>query len=247
MTPWLEASAAGVELADPDGGRIAVDFAAVGGGYTLVAVVEWWRAASPGVGEGLFRFTDTPAPRGPQTWVIEREGGHVALQPLSSHQTHRTWARGRFIQDIERHAYLARLRWLTDQFPEQAEDIQAWAAHVAARPLVDPVAHFRAVNTAPRAVGLLPLHDQEGTVVDTLALDGRGNAASAQGDAWLDSLASQWVRYGPPEAVRPDLAEFLAWAASQRPLGRTYPGTPRVVTAEGSTKRIAGRALAGIL
>lgn len=245
MTPLLDASAAGLELADPLGSRWPVDFVAVGGGYALVTLVEWWRA--PGMDTGWHRFMDTPAPRGPRTWAVAREGGHVALQPISSHAGHRLWTQARLVQDIERTAYLDALRRFAEGFPEQAEDLRAWAEHFAARPLVDPAARFRAVNTAPRAVGVLPLLDQDGTTVDVLVLDGLGNAASAQGDAWLDSLASQWVRYDAEGDARPDLAEFLAWVHSQRPHGRTYPGTPRVVTAEGSTKGIAGRVLAGIL
>jgi hypothetical protein len=247
VTPLLDASTTGLELADPAGSLLAVDFVGVGGGYALVALVDWWRTETPGVGEGLFRFMDTPAPRGPRTWVIEREGGHVALQPLSSHRTHDVWVHGRLTQDIERAAYLGALRRLAAGFPDQQADIQAWSADYAARPIVDPGARLRAANAVPRPVGVLPLLDQDGLAVDVLALDDRGNAASAQGDAWLDSLASQWTYYDADGAVRPALSEFLGWASSQRPLGRTYPGTPRVVTAEGSTKRIARQVLAGIL
>jgi len=240
---FVTPSADGLELVDASYFAQPVDFVSVASGYTLVALIDWWRNSDPEPGVGLFRFMDEPKQRGPRTWAFTRLGGVMVLQPLSTHATHDTWKAGRQYQDFDRSRYLDRLWWLEGQYPDHT-GIPAWREYVHGLPVPDVVQATRNRFTASRSVGVLPLHGPDGAIVDALACDDLGNAATASGHDWLESLASQWVAY---EGPRPDLQAFLAWAAGQRPHGSAYPGTPSVSTAEGSTKRIAGKVAAGIL
>jgi len=240
---FVTASAQGLELVEENFFTQPVDFVAYASGYTLVALLGWWQGGTPSQGAGLFRFADEPKPRGPDTWAFTNEGQSLVVQPISTHAIHDRWKSERQHQAVDRSRYTSQLQWLEGQYRDQAAEIAAWREHVQGLPEPDVVQATRNRFTASREVGVLPLHGPDGAVVDALACDHLGNAATASGHDWLESIASQWVAQDP----RPDLAAFLKWAAGQRPHGSAYPGTPAIRRSEGSTKRIAAQVAAGIL
>lgn len=244
MIDFTQISARGLQLAGEQDPPRPVDFVVVAGGYTLVPLIGWWRTLTPSIGEGILRFMDTPTARGPAVWILDHDGQAVLLQALASQDAFQGWTEGRFDADVNRLPYRAALVGLASAFPEHRDGIDAWDAYVTTRPPVQAATRLRRHHATLRDVGLLPLYAADGTVVDMLAIDALGTAESAKGDPWLRAIASQWVLdYGP----RVEPMEFLQWVASQCPHGAQYPGAPRAIRAEGSTKRIAADALAGIL
>ncbi len=144
----------------------------------------------------------------------------------------------RFMHDTEdgRGLYLDRLRDLQAGFgPEWGEQFERWAELISVRPIRNANAELLAADSALRDVVILFLQDSTGKRIDVLVCDELGNAATANGNPWLETLGSMWMT-STQKSTMPELAE---WLNRQRPYGAFSAEDVRATRQEGSVSEIA--------
>lgn len=134
--------------------------------------------------------------------------------------------------------YVSKVRHLVSgsQFESALEE---WIVFATPKSGEDPIAEFVAERTSRRDIGLVMMSDQDGVVVDALAIDDFGSAATARGNSWLASIGSQWSAYSDED--RPTIVEFMAWAGAHVPVGEETLGVPVETMGEGTLEAIALR------
>lgn len=220
--------------------NVPLDFVLVGNGGVIVAAATWWLDPYGWDGKVVF-VAGTPQPC-LSGWQLKRDDAVSIVVASPDPDDLSDLANLRTEMDTDRARYLLKLDQLKEWLgPEWESQIAEWGKAVAARPLRDLVAEHAKAQTANRPVGLLDLVDESGAVVDVMAIDDLGNAATATGDDWLESIAGQWVSFANED--RPTIAQFIAWAASQRTSGPTSVKGGRTINTDGTVEGIALAAL----
>ncbi len=232
----------GVEFRSPDYNvPVPVDFVAEGAGQTLVGFAGWWRADWI-TREGLelipaeLNAEPTPGHDAPAHWFFSDFEDTLLGPPGDADMAFRI-RRTRRLMDTNRAEYLSALQTLKDTEEDFAFD--EWVAAVLARPLVDPVDEFKRKHLGLRKLGRLFLLDQDNERVDVLLIDEHGNAATAGGNDWLEAFGDRWSDLDP----RPDMGEFMEWAAQQEPYGPLTLSQPATLQNEGHIEDLAVAAL----
>jgi hypothetical protein len=141
--------------------------------------------------------------------------------------------------DVFRHEYLHQIGLLENAYPDQEFDFEPWKAAVLARPRVDAATEMQARNTEARKFGRLFLRNADNEVVDVLAIDAHGNAATARESEALIVFADEWADKEEP----PEMEDYLGWVATQIPYGPQSFDAPKVEQGTGSIEEIATRLL----
>lgn len=224
----------GLELRDPahDGPR-PLDFGVSNDTKTLLLLADWWTAGW-GMGTGLVVVTGVLNPKTRRFDGIESD---LCVATASDE----TWAlqlkHARERTDILRSDYYEALRELQDFEPDF--DLMPWVELMLARPVIDVAARIAQRNEL-RPVGVIRVLDSDGSVVDALAIDARGSAATLLEEGWLALFADQWAGYAEP--ARPQIAEFLGWLAGQTPYGPFSIEQPRISSEAGDLESLVSRA-----
>jgi hypothetical protein len=223
-----------------------IDLAVLGAGKILLAFSGWWLDANATFGGALVWFESEVTPsvqtdndKSPVDWHIADEEGALIALPSDEDMAHRL-AKMRRRTDVSRGQYLSALQDLAEaNGGDDGYDFDPWIAAVLARPRVDPVAEIRAANTMDRKIGRLILRNSDNEVVDILVIDENGNAATGSGHAALAVYEEDWIE----REQRPDLEDYLAWAATQRPYGSFTFDAPLFEGGTGPIEDIAQHAL----
>lgn len=211
---------------------------------TMIAKPDWWWSdwgdgASFLFLEGIFVREPTPVNREPVYWNItggDSVSAGAMLVPLADAQSEARLKAMRRREDLYRTAYLRELQSLRESAGNFNTD--AWVEAFLERPIVDPIGEFREKHLGRRKIGRLFLLDQDNKRVDALLIDAHGNAATAGGDEFLESLGMQWAE--PP---RPEMEAFLEWAITQTAYGSYTLDAPVIHEQEGFLEDLAIQAV----
>ena len=234
----IEALLEGRELRDP---RFAapqpVDFIVTSENDVMVFLSGWWMA-DWAVGNGVEVFPNAVLEKDGAGWRVE---GRMPPeeQPTISHPSdgdmEATLSRARKLMDLRRGDYMDALYQAVDQ--EADFDFAEWTEAILERPKIDPLEEHRKIYLGDRKIGSISVSSGDNEVADVLVLDNSGDAATAQGNPWLESIAERWSEMED----RPDLEAFLSWVADQRSYGPFGLSDPRVFSSSGDVEEIAQR------
>ena len=221
-----------------------IDLAVTGLGRTLIGFSGWWTEdwlLSSGVvtfDGNLDLSAQQENTQYPRVWYFEDQPEAVIATPSDEDMELRL-TRMRRRTDLYRDEYLYQVGLLVDAYDAEDFDFDPWRAAILERPRVDVVAEMRARNTGARKIGRLFLRNQDNEGVDALALDEHGNAASARDSDTLTAFEDDWTG----REDRPEMEDYLKWAATQRPYGPYELDAPTFEQGTGSIVDIATRLL----
>lgn len=231
----------GMELIDP---RLInpqpVDFVVTAPLRVLVLYADWWRV-DWGPENGLEVFESATLQERADGWIIDQGADpdiSVSLRDPSDELMADVLRTARYRMDLNRGAYLEALDLLKES--EEDFDFTHWIDIVLSRPKIDPVDEYKRIHLSDRKIGSISLTRGDNEIADVLVLDNLGDAATVQGNPWLESLAERWAAMDD----RPDLEAFLSWVADQRAYGPFGVSDPRVFTASGGVEEIAQKQMA---
>lgn len=213
-----------------------VDIVLVSERWISVASVGWWKT-DWSLENGIY-FYDATLNQVNNTWeMVRSDNVKASFEPPEEPDAELFLKNARLETDIDRDEYLKQLQFLRDSLGEAwYKQLDEWVAAVNQRPIVNSIEELKKRNTESRPVGIVKVTDQDGAFVDALAIDQRGNAATANETDWLEAIGSQWISYS--DSDRPDTEDFLQWLSTQRPGGLNVESF-RVVQEKGSVEVIA--------
>lgn len=235
----LDDCLAGVYLSTTAFSRdLPLDFAVENDGWVVLALAGWWQRDWSFDGD-LF-LVRGKIEADPVGWKITRDDAVRSwIMRADLKEIREPVMANRASTDFDRQAYLVQLAALMNALGEEwRQAVGSWQSAIERRPERDPVVEAKARAQADRGIGIVSIR-RDGRRVDALVIDDRGEAATAHGDPWLESIGSQWMALAP----RPSIVEFLAWVAEQTPYGGAELEQPREGNDHGTLQAIALRSV----
>jgi hypothetical protein len=233
-------------------GHTLVDFALPSNGKTYVFVAGWWMDVddiTPGQEVAVFDAMLTPTVNGR---MLDLPGQRFVMEPSEDVEVDNGIASMRAYMDIERSAYVGAVRSVAARFKLEQVEVDQWIDAVTKRPALAPDELLRQAERLPRKVATIQLANEYGEIVDAVAVDERGAAASALGTPKGEWLANLWPPTIPGEpglfpAGTLDPEGFVNYYATRSVYGGGAWVNPTATVAPGLVSLLAAASLPATL
>ncbi len=194
-----------------------------------------------------------PLVRTPGGFTVDIPGQSLVIEHPEDDDFAAEIASMRVDMDLNQPDYRNAWHRLAQGFGWSAETTIAWDAAVDARERRTADDVLAMWQNMPRTVSTLQLMDASGNVIDAIAIDSRGEAATALGTALAEWLITTWPPQEPGDPgltarqSKPDPAAFVAYYDGRSVPGGGAWGTPTTAVVGGSLEQLAASSLPATL